>query len=703
VDNCPWTSNPGQTDLDTDGIGDACDAGIWYRAGWLMRRSIPINNTCGEIVYGHQVMISLDASNFDFSNAEPDGSDIRVTDSDGLTPIPYWIEEWDAVGEQAVIWVKVPSIPLEGMVIYLYYNNASSPGPELIYAPPTGPWDKHADNPIIPAGHPNGGDSLLAENMVYDDDTGHYWLVFADYGLGGIGLAWSDDPGDPTSWTTESELNASGNAPHLMEEGGTWYLFYADIPNIMVATASAVTGSYTIEATPVLTVTEQWETYRVDEPYVFWCDTLSKWVLLYMGDERFGGQPWEQIGYATADSLTGPYTKHASNPVIPFGPSGSIDAGTVADPWVVEVNGTYYIGYTVSPTTHHPWQTSYVTTTDWQTFTKSNEIILGLGGADDWDEDKAFRGAVTRFGDTYYFPYTGATASPYVYRMGLATQSVYMLESLNDPNQVFNFYEPFDGTELDTDVWTTNLYGSGGTAIVSGGLITLTGQSSGSSGYIEILASPTIATGTLLETYSRHQDAGLNAGENGSYPDETNTAGEIGYKGSSWSNVIRIMDYPDMQVYTIHSNNGGTSSGYIDTQVDFDTAWHTFRIHRSITGTVAFQVDDNPYEVIASTYVPTSGIRPWLLSYARTPAPQGRLEVDWVRVRNYCGVEAFFAVGEEDNYDGGPTNVTLIDLNASTTQKSWLPIVFAGCIIVFVGLWLLVVHTWRPTETNRMD
>ena len=47
-----------------------------------------------------------------------------------------------------------------------------------------------------------------------------------------------------------------------------------------------------------------------------------------------------------------------------FGPPGSFDAGTIADPWVVEFHGVYYIGYTVSPTTSSPWQTAYATTTD---------------------------------------------------------------------------------------------------------------------------------------------------------------------------------------------------------------------------------------------------------------------------------------------------------------------------------------------------
>ena len=207
---------------------------------------------------------------------------------------------------------------------------------------------------------------------------------------------------------------------------------------------------------------------------------------------------------------------------------------------------------------------------------------------------------------------------------------------------------PSTATALDTDTWSTSLYGPGGTAEVSGGLLTLTGLSGGSQGFIEMWGAPTIGTGTLLEAYARHPDAGLNAGDNASYPDETNTAGEVGYKGSDWSNVIRMMDYPDLEKYSMQASAGGTNSGYVDTAVDFDAAWHAYHIYRSDAGTAEFQIDDNAYEVLGPPYVPTIGIRPWLMSYARTPAPQSRFEVDWIRVRQYCGAEATAIVGAEE-------------------------------------------------------
>jgi hypothetical protein len=505
---------------------------------------VTISNPCGEEATDYQVQVTLD-STFDFSKALADGSDLRVTDGNGVTPISFWIETW--APPNASVWVKVPSIPTGGTTIYLYYGNLSPPGPpepELVEVPPIGPWDKHPDNPIVPIGDPGGGSGLLAENMVYDDVTGHYWLLFAVYRGGSrVGLAWSDDPGDPTAWYWHGIVVNSANAPHLLEYSGNWYIFYADrghgpspYPIAVAESTTGVGGPY-VYVGPVLTPSEPWEAYRVDEPYVFQRND-GKWILMYMGD---AGGTTELVGYAEADDLLGPYTKFTGNPCIPFGPGGSIDAGTVADPWVVEFHGTYYIGYTVSPTKSSPWRTSYVTTTDWVNFTKSNKIILDLGPSGSWDERNAFRGAVTRFGDTYYFPYTGRYGSPAPisgYVMGIATQPAFMPEPvplINDPDEVFEFYDAFGGNALDGSKWIVRYDGAGGTVNVSGGILTITGQAGSNQGYVQMRGTATIGTGTLLEAHARHLDAGLNAG-----PVETNTAGEIGYKASDFGHTCRL-------------------------------------------------------------------------------------------------------------------------------------------------------------------
>ena len=76
-----------------------------------------------------QVGISLDTENFNFSLAQPDGSDIRFSGGDGQA-LPFWIEEWDPGVGSALIWVKVPSIPpINTTIITLQYGDGLAVSP----------------------------------------------------------------------------------------------------------------------------------------------------------------------------------------------------------------------------------------------------------------------------------------------------------------------------------------------------------------------------------------------------------------------------------------------------------------------------------------------------------------------------------------------------------------------------------------------
>jgi len=96
----------------------------WWDADWNCRRPITIHSD--NALSNYQVLVQLNSTNFDFSKAKPDGSDIRFVDEDDETKLSYWIEEWDSVNESAKIWVKVPSIPTGEETIYLYYNNSGA-------------------------------------------------------------------------------------------------------------------------------------------------------------------------------------------------------------------------------------------------------------------------------------------------------------------------------------------------------------------------------------------------------------------------------------------------------------------------------------------------------------------------------------------------------------------------------------------------
>ena len=98
----------------------------WYDDSWYFRKLITIDNTENSSeLENYQVRISLNIENFDFSKAMEGGRDIRVTNDDGETEIPFWIEFWDPPA--ANIWIKIPYIPSSSnKIIYLYYGNPNA-------------------------------------------------------------------------------------------------------------------------------------------------------------------------------------------------------------------------------------------------------------------------------------------------------------------------------------------------------------------------------------------------------------------------------------------------------------------------------------------------------------------------------------------------------------------------------------------------
>ena len=728
VDSFTYVANNGHFNSNAATVTIAISG--WMDQNWGDRRSVSISNPCGGTCSNYQVHITLDSS-FDFSKALPDGGDLRVSASDGSTLIPFWIESWDAVAKQASLWVKVPTIPSGGTIIYLYYGNATPPpppGPTVVNLPPVGPWTIPSNNLIAPIGDPGSGSQLIAENIVYDDPAtggdGKYWLVFANYRDSSVALAWSDTPADPQSWHWNSgnPVVTTANAPFLIKDGSTWYIFFADRSHgtsgqldMRIATASSPGGPYTRVAadtsitgssvtltsgsmamvgvgtsfTTQLTVgqfvkmsadatsawiqicaitsptsatlcnrytgnggtgaaqfnaggivlwpTEAWESWRVDEPYVMKMPD-NTYMLMYMADS--GGNV-EQNGYATAPAITGPYTKYAGNPALPFGAVGSYDHGTVADPWIFPIGNTYYIGYAASPTSSSPWHTGLVTTTDFLTFNREGVTLTTQSGGN------AFRGGVTRVGNMLVFTYG---ADSYDSRLATQPATATVGSIINNPHAVFDFYDDFSGSFLDATNWALSTTGTGGSATLNGGVLSLTAQSTtGNSGIVELLGPATIGRSSLLEVRGRHLDAGLNPGT------QSNTAFELGFATADLNNTIRLMDFPDLTNYTVQAKKLGTGS-YMTSAVNFDQAgsWHTYQLYRDSTSNAAFSVDGTLVATVGAN-LPDWKLPPMLMSYANDPAPQSRFQVEWVRVRQAAGSDPGTTTGEEELPSGDHT------------------------------------------------
>jgi len=93
----------------------------WWNVNWKYRREITITNVNGALT-DYQILVELNSTNFNFSHAQENGSDIRFVASDDETLLSHWIEVWNATNQSAKIWVNVSEVT-EGTKIFMYYGN----------------------------------------------------------------------------------------------------------------------------------------------------------------------------------------------------------------------------------------------------------------------------------------------------------------------------------------------------------------------------------------------------------------------------------------------------------------------------------------------------------------------------------------------------------------------------------------------------
>ena len=77
-------------------------AQAWWNKDWKQRTAITLNTTAAGVatqqgVTAMTLPVRLHSGNFDFVEAKPDGSDLRVVAGDDKTQLKFWIERFDSV------------------------------------------------------------------------------------------------------------------------------------------------------------------------------------------------------------------------------------------------------------------------------------------------------------------------------------------------------------------------------------------------------------------------------------------------------------------------------------------------------------------------------------------------------------------------------------------------------------------------------
>lgn len=139
---------------------------------WRNSRRLALNTTvAGAGVSGNVVhfplLIRLTSKIFDFSQAEPDGGDLRFTKTNGV-PLPCEIEQWDAANKRATVWVAMDTIKGNNgsqQIVMLWGNPGAA-----AQSDPSSPFDTSAGfRGVWHLGEPSGG---LVVDATANNNTG---------------------------------------------------------------------------------------------------------------------------------------------------------------------------------------------------------------------------------------------------------------------------------------------------------------------------------------------------------------------------------------------------------------------------------------------------------------------------------------------------------------------------------------------------
>ena len=104
-----------------------------WNADWKQRAKVSLNTAADGVPLGGPtdavpVLVRLHTGNFAFTDAKPDGTDLRFIAADDKTPLKFHIEKFDGLNELALIWVQVPRINAgaKNDFFWLYYGNPAA-------------------------------------------------------------------------------------------------------------------------------------------------------------------------------------------------------------------------------------------------------------------------------------------------------------------------------------------------------------------------------------------------------------------------------------------------------------------------------------------------------------------------------------------------------------------------------------------------
>lgn len=107
--------------------GDAAEA--WWDKVWTGRKSLEVKpSAAGRPTGAVPVLVRLHEGNFPFAALKEDGSDLRVVADDHKTELPFHLERYDSLMNEAFLWLRLPEIKegADPTKVWLYFGNAAA-------------------------------------------------------------------------------------------------------------------------------------------------------------------------------------------------------------------------------------------------------------------------------------------------------------------------------------------------------------------------------------------------------------------------------------------------------------------------------------------------------------------------------------------------------------------------------------------------
>ena len=99
----------------------------WWNKAWTARKPITVDTgksgtEISEPAGTALVLLRLHQGNFNFAAAKENGSDLRFVAEDDKTVLEHQVEKWDALMNEAFVWVKVPDIKAGSQAKFWLYS-----------------------------------------------------------------------------------------------------------------------------------------------------------------------------------------------------------------------------------------------------------------------------------------------------------------------------------------------------------------------------------------------------------------------------------------------------------------------------------------------------------------------------------------------------------------------------------------------------